>query len=226
MEVSFCTLNEMIEGSDYIVIATIERKSPEIHTDGWVKYECKFLYWLKAPAQDQKELLMIAKDLPSGKKPEPIPLSSLESEGYLLTYPTGAPRSNSVFLVDDHEKPYHRLIEADPVRARLSDHEPFYNHYHLLFLCKDRDGKSYVTVGTYQSILPVSPLLDITKLPPQAQGIPLDENLAQAQSKNKMSLAGTIRFILKDYIAFKEKELIRINKDLEEVLHDRKPAGK
>ncbi|MDD5260932.1 MAG: hypothetical protein PHD76_03700 [Methylacidiphilales bacterium] len=210
----------MIENSDYIVIATVEHKSPVLYIDGWVKYECRFLYWLKAPAPDSKEKLALAEIPKPGKKVQPVPLYSLELNGRELDYPSGAPRSKSVLLVDDHEKPYHRLIEGDKLMPGSTSHLPMYNHYHLLFLQKNDDGKGYVTVGDYQSILPVSPLLDITMLPPQPQ-MPASENLADAQSKVKMTLEEEIRFILKDYIAFKEKELVLINKDLEEVLKDK-----
>ncbi len=223
LEQAFDTLRSMIENSDYIVIATVDHKPQElVMMDGWVRYECRFLYWLKAPAPDPKEKLAFAEKPQPGKKVDPVPLYSLESNGEELKYPPGAPQSKSVLLVDDHEKAYHRLIDAQPQVARALSplsHPSIYNNYHLLFLRKNEDGKGYVTVGNYQSILPVSPLLDITKLPPQPPVA--DDNLIEAQSKVKMTLDEEIRFILKDYIAFKEKELVLINKDLEEVLKDK-----
>jgi len=220
MEGSFTTLDDLIADSEYIVIATIEHKSPAAMQDGWVKYECRFIYWLKTPAPPL-ENPALAESWKVPRPPKPVPLYSQELNGRSQDYPPGAPRSNVVLLVDDHEKPYHRLDEGDRLAPAQTGHIPMYNHYHILFLCKDSEGKGYMTTGLYQSILPVSPLLDITKLPPEPHI--LDEAIADAQLKvkKKMSLTETIRFIVKDYIAFKEKELTQINKDLQEVLQDK-----
>ena len=91
---------------------------------------------------------------------------------------------------------------------------PLYNKYQLLFL-RQSEGH-YVTVGTYQSILPVSPVLDLMKLPSQPH---MDH---AGKPKVNMSTEEAVRFIVKDYFSFKENELKEIKRDLGEVLENKK----
>jgi hypothetical protein len=154
---------------------------------------------------------------------KPVPLYTLEQEPAHL--PPGAPSKSDVVLVDEHELSYHRLLETGTENQHTPDpRRPLYNTYVLLFLNKDDDGKGYTTTGVYHSILPVSPLLDITRIPAQPHII--DMELASAQSRVKMNTAETVRHILRDYMSYKKKELTLIEKDLEEVLKIPAPEKK
>jgi hypothetical protein len=147
---------------------------------------------------------------------KPFPLYRLDVRGG-GNYPPGAPRTNAVVLVDSHEKPYHRLIPDRPFMVRpKAVRAPLYPNYHLLFLRRSEDKQQYITVGTYHSILPVSPVLDIRQLPPEPHTDRDD------QPRVEISLEKAIRFIVKDYVKFKESQLAEVSRDLKEVLKDTK----
>jgi hypothetical protein len=210
-EGAFQSLETMIGNSGYVAIATIEKKSPKLYADGWVEYRCRFLYWLKRPSPLPKQegaLLKQEEASAAATQVAPVPLYTLDEMPF---------EEEDVLLVDSHEKSYHRLLEAAPIAQRAQDFEPpLYNTYVLLFLNKNDDGKGYVTVGTRHSILPVSPLLDISRLPSEPHRIRMD--LAPAQSRVKMTTAETVRHILRDYLAYKKEEWAWIHKDLDGVL--------
>lgn len=219
LEGYFGSLAEMIADSDYIVIVTVDEGPRLPMMDGWEEYDCRFVYWLKAGTQGPvTAALQLQKD---EKETKPVPLHSF-AQGKPESFPPKAPHNHKVILVDEHEKPYHRLAPSGLDRSQLvmKGRMPHYQHYQLLFLKKDEEGKGYITVGCYQSILPVSPLLDVSKLPPEPHEQYVE--LASAQSKVTMGLEETVRFIVKDYIAYKEKELGEIRKDLDEVVREKK----
>lgn len=203
----------MIEQSDYVVIATITKKSPKIYMDGWIKYHCRFIYWLKIPGtSDSLTKVQQTIEIPRIK---PVPLYTLDQPPY--HQPPGAPPTSDVVLVDEHELSYHRLLEKGAENQNRPDvGRPLHNTYVLLFLNKADDDKGYTTTGVYHSILPVSPLLDITRIPTQPHI--LDMELANAQSRIKMNTAETVRHILRDYMSYKKKELTLIENDLIDVL--------
>ena len=214
-EQMFESLSNLVAEADYIVIAAIESRSSAMYMDGWVEYRCRFVYWLKAPmpplarAQLQK--------LQPWVKADPLPLYKYEERG-LWEWPPGAPKTNVVILVDSHEKFYHRLIPEGESRfvvamAPVAAH-PVSPNYQLLFLRADDKG-CYVTVGPYQSILPVSPDLNVMKLP--------DEPHQQMDGRApvKQSLEETVRFIVRDYLAYKKRELKWAEQDLQPVLKEK-----
>jgi hypothetical protein len=122
------------------------------------------------------------------------------------------PRTDAVILVDDHEKAFNRLSPGEEQERAMSNAKlPLRDAYHLFFLSKGSGGL-YQELGTYHSILPVSPNLDIRKLPPEPH------RQWDDQPPVEMGLQDAVRLIVKDFIDFKEMELKNLKSDLQEVL--------
>ena len=207
-EQAFASLDDLVKRVDYIVIASVKRKSPEPYMDGWVKYHCRFLYWLKAPSTAKLERAIMAE---RKRTVEPYPLWKWANT-FGTDFPPGAPRTDAVILVDSHEKAFNRLSPGEEQGRALSNGKlPLRDTYHLFFLNKG-SGDRYQELGTYHSILPVSPDLDIRKLPSEPHRQWADHTPVE------MGLQDAVRLIVKDFIDFKEMELKSLKADLQEVL--------
>lgn len=207
-EQAFASLDDLVNRADYIVIASVKRKSPELYMDGWVKYHCRFLYWLKAPSAAK-----LAEAIVTEKKRtvEQCPLWKW-SDAFETDFPPAAPRTDVVIVVDSHEQAFNRLSPGEEQGRALDNAKlPLRDTYHLFFLNKG-SGDQYQELGTYHSILPVSPNLDMRKLPSEPH------RQWDGQSPVEMGLQDAVRLIVKDFIDFKEMELKSLKADLREVL--------
>ena len=179
--------------------------------DGWVKYECRFLYWLKTP--DAGKWARLERKVTTSDRATAMPYPLWKLDNGDQNIPPGLPCTNAVLLVDTHETSYNRLASGEATRI-VDPREKRRNIYHLLFLVKGDERQPYVELGSFHSILPVSPNLDIRRLPAE----PHRERMWDDQPPIELSVENAIRFIVNDFIEFRTSELKAVTTDLREVL--------